>query len=649
MKKKLRISLGLSLPADAVTSTLVVYGGKGMGKTNFASVLVEEFSTAGLRFAVIDPMGVWWGLRHDESGKGAGVKVLILGGRHGDMPITPESGAIVADLVVDEDANVIVDISRHADGSMWSIGERVRFVTDYAKRLYQRQGEKRRPIMQVIDEAARFAPQIVRAGDMDVAKCMGAIAVIVEEGRNVGLGVTLVTQRSARLNKDVAELADCMIAFRTLGPNSVRAVLDWLGEHVEKARLKDIATTLRELPRGSALVVSPGWLEFEGIVAMRKRRTFDSSDTPKAGKQRRVSGAGAKPDLEKYRARMAAVVERAKENDPKALKAEVAKWKKAHDALQAGMEREIQHKLGKDLAKVKEKIVVKEVEVVRPADLRRLEAFVKKIDKLILRITGTNADLELHLSGLRAEATKLQEVAIRVTQLRGKKVGALVGEVLKLAPEAPIEKSWSKGDPLHHAYLSHPPKPTKVTKPSPRPMKQQPPQPATNGHAAAPEGLKPAHLRLLSAIAWWESIGVEVPDLGGVAFVAKTSSKSSTFNNNRSRLHTAGYIDYPQPGGIRLTEAGRQLAPPPPIPPTNDALQEAVLSMAKPAVGRLLKVLIDAYPNEVALEEFAKLAGTSITSSTFNNNRSWLRARGLSDYPRNGFVRATELLFPEAS
>src|SRR5271154_3680440 len=100
-------SPSLSLPADAVTSTIVVYGGKGMGKTNLASVLVEEFAAAALRFAVVDPMGVWWGLRHGADGKSQGIKVLILGGIHGDLPITPESGALVADLVVDEDASVI--------------------------------------------------------------------------------------------------------------------------------------------------------------------------------------------------------------------------------------------------------------------------------------------------------------------------------------------------------------------------------------------------------------------------------------------------------------------------------------------------------------------------------------------------------------
>jgi hypothetical protein len=318
-QRTLHVSAQLSLPPDVVTATLIVYGGKGMGKTNFGSVLAEECDKAGIHYAIIDPMGVWWGLRHSPDGKGPGVEVLILGGIHGDIPIEPTGGAVCADLVVDEAANVIVDISRRPDGTMWSIAERVRFVRDYCKRLYQRQGEKRRPVLQCIDEAARFIPQVIRKDDSDVAACMGAIAVLVEEGRNVGIGVALITQRSARLNKDVAELADCMIAFRTVGPNSRRAVLDWLGEHVEKEKLKVYDAQLRSLPRGTALVVSPGWLEYEGVVATRMRQTFDSSATPKRGKQRRVSG-GAKPDLTKYRQLMAATIEKAKAEDPKELK-----------------------------------------------------------------------------------------------------------------------------------------------------------------------------------------------------------------------------------------------------------------------------------------------------------------------------------------
>ncbi len=322
--RKLHISPTLSLPRDFETSTEVIYGGRGMGKTNLGSVLAEECAATGLRFSIIDPMGVWWGLRHSADGSGRGIEVLLLGGVHGDIPIEPTGGAVVADLVVDEEANVVIDISRRPDGSMWAIAERVRFVRDYCKRLYQRQGEKRRPLKQFIDEAARFIPQMIRRDDSDVAACMGAIAVLVEEGRNVGVGVCLITQRSARLNKDVAELAECMIAFRTVGPNSRRAVLDWLGEHVEKDRIKELDQQLRSMPRGSALVVSPGWLEFEGIVAMRMRQTFDSSATPKTGEQRRVKGPGAKPDLAKYQARMAETIERAKADDPNALRKRIA-------------------------------------------------------------------------------------------------------------------------------------------------------------------------------------------------------------------------------------------------------------------------------------------------------------------------------------
>ncbi len=94
--KGLKISSELTLPADAVTATIVVYGGKGMGKTNFAGVEVEELSRNGLKWAVIDPMGVWWGIRHSVDGKGNDVPCLILGGAHGDIPIEPTGGAAKA-------------------------------------------------------------------------------------------------------------------------------------------------------------------------------------------------------------------------------------------------------------------------------------------------------------------------------------------------------------------------------------------------------------------------------------------------------------------------------------------------------------------------------------------------------------------------
>ena len=86
---------------------------------------------------------------------------------------------------------------------------------------------------------------------------------------------------------------------------------------------------------------------------------------------------------------------------------------------------------------------------------------------------------------------------------------------------------------------------------------------------------------------------------------------------------SARAVSVPSTGRVRLTDAGHALAPPSELPPTNTALHEAILGKVTPAHGRMLRVLIDTYPSELSLEDFAKKSGTSTTSSAFNNNRSW--------------------------
>ena len=485
------------------------------------------------------------------------------------------------------------------------------------------------------------------------ARTCGATDDIVRRGRKKGIGCTLITQRASVINKNVLSQADMLVALGCSHPLDLDAIEKWVRRNADPKLAKEMMASLPSLPRGAAWAWNPSQHLFKKIE-VRQRRTFDSGATPKAGEKKREPKVLAPVDLARLGQAMAAAVQRQKDNDPTELKKQNVALRKELERVGKGQDRgETNEKknhagselrtrvsaLEKELAATK-KFKAAVVEVIKPADLRRLEALVKKIDKLILRITGTNADLELHLSGLRVEATKMQEVASRVAQLRGKKAGALVGEVLALAPEAAIEK--------HVTHLKAP-KPMKAAKP-PKPTKEAKPvaEPLTNGHAvAAPEDLKPVHLRFLSAIAWWESIGVSSPDLGGVAFVAGTSTKSSAFDNNRSRLRAGGFINYPSTGRVSLTDRGRAITPPPSLPPTNDAFHDAVFQQLTPVLGRMLRPLIEAYPDELSLEDLAKQAGTSTSSSAFDNNRSWLRARGLADYPRTGFVRATELLFPE--
>jgi hypothetical protein len=624
----LRISPDLALPLDAVTSTLVIYGGKGMGKTNLGSVLVEELARARQRFCFIDPVGVAWGLRHSADGNGPGIEVLVLGGReeHADIPIEPTAGAIVADLVADEHVSTIIDISRRPDGRMWTLGEKIKFVTDFFLRLYQRQGERREPLMVVLDEAARYVPQLIPAGQPELARCVGAIEQVAEEGRNVGIGIAFLTQRSARMNKSVSELADAMIAFRTVGPRSIDAILDWFGEHVDKSRWKDLLGTLRELPVGQALVVSPGWLQFEGVVRIRARETFDSSATPKAGTTAaKPRGKAAQPDLGKYRTRMAETIEKAAASDPKRLQAKVGELERDKAKLE-GRIATLEARPAKAETKIVEKIVEKRVEVriLTDKDLKVLtEAWMAgaragtQFEEASERVAAILRDAK----GAAAAATAIREMAGRGRITRDQQAAPVVIEAPERprtpAPPPPERRGGDMASDVQdgqgravRAFADH----------------------AAAGREAAEdrngsEGgtLGKADRAFLAALA-------QFPDgrtKAQAAFLAGYSPTVSTSKNALGRLRSRGYIEGTNEQ-LRITPAGLEaLGDDWELAPTGRALAEFWFPKLGKADEAFLRALVDRYPDSLTKAEVAQIAGYDPNVSTTKNALGRLRTQGL--------------------
>lgn len=604
-RRHLHVAPGeLSLPPDAVTSTLIVFGGKGMGKTNLGAVLVEELTEAGLRWCVLDPLGVWWGLRHAADGKGRGIECLILGGVHGDIPIEPTGGAVVADLVVDEAVDVVIDVSRKPSGQMWSKGERIRFVTDYAVRLFQRQGElldgqRRPPLLQVLDEAARYIPQVVRAGDKDIARCVGAWEDLVEEGRNVGIGVALLTQRSARINKSVSELADAMFAFRTVGPLSLEAIMDWLGEHVAKDRIRELAERVRGLDVGSALVVSPGWLRFESVVRIRARETYDSSATPRPGETRRVTGAGAKPDLAQYQARMVETIERARAEDPRELRRRVAQ-------------------LERDLAR-------------RPTEAVT-ETVVERVEIPVLN--GEVGALQKAIADLRATAEPLYATWANVVDV----VDRITSAIDRVAPIATPMRGRVEQAPRGVARPGLRARESGIgTAPS---TAVAAPAPAAPSREPAPEearALGRAERALLGVLA-------QFPDGRSkqqLSVLSGYSIRSSSFGNALGALRSAGLAEGRDP--IVATAAGLAAASEVEPLPTGEALLHHWRGQLGRAERALLDVLVDAYPDALSRDELSHRSGYSATSSSFANALGKLRTLQLAE--GYGETRAADVLF----
>jgi DNA helicase HerA-like ATPase len=300
----------LRLPLEAVTETVAILGIRGSGKTNTAVCLAEELLAAGQQVVAIDPTDCWWGLKSSADGQQPGYPVVIFGGRHGDVPLQAADGATIADFVVEERVPAILSL-RHLE----SQADMRRLVTDFARRLYHRKGEAGHdtPLMLIIDEAHLFVPQRVESGE---APMVGAIQRLVRQGRASGLGVTVIDQRASSVNKDILTQLELLICHRTSSPQDRKALDAWVEQHDTADRRRAFLDQLASLPRGTAWCWSPGWLDLFQQVAVRARRTFDSSATPKAGARLVEPTTLAPVDLDRLRVKLATQLERAKTDDP---------------------------------------------------------------------------------------------------------------------------------------------------------------------------------------------------------------------------------------------------------------------------------------------------------------------------------------------
>lgn len=286
---RIALSADFTMPVDSVTATFSILGKKGRGKTYTASVLAEELMDAGCLICVIDPTGVWHGLRSSANGREAGFPVVILGGDHADVALRADQGAAVAELIARQRFPAVLDLS------LMRKNERRAFAADFLETLYWR---NREPLHLIIDEADEFAPQRAPAG---IERLLGATEDIVRRGRVRGLGVTLCSQRAAALHKTVLSQIDSLIALGVTAPQDVNTISDWVAQHAEEGQAREVRQSLPALPVGQAWVWSPEWLGVTQRISVRRRRTFDSSATPKAGARRHTATTLAPVDVEGLR------------------------------------------------------------------------------------------------------------------------------------------------------------------------------------------------------------------------------------------------------------------------------------------------------------------------------------------------------------
>jgi hypothetical protein len=313
----LLISDELHIPLSAVTETIGIVAQKGAGKTHTTVILAEEMMRQELQVVIIDPLGVYWGLRSTKDGEGEGCDVRILGGDHADLPLDPASGRAVARWVSEYKKSVILDI--------WHMrkAEQRLFVAEFAEELY---AKNRTPMHLIMDEADLFMPQ---KPENEQKRVLLAFEDIVRRGRVKGIGITVVTQRPAVLHKDILTQVGTLIVLRMMGPQDRDAIKEWINTHDDPYKTRAAYNSLPGLPRGTAWIWSPGWLSIFQRVEIRDRWTFDSSATPAAGAPPPpMPNVKLNVDLDELRAELGHAF-KYDPDDPKVMKLRIAELERA--------------------------------------------------------------------------------------------------------------------------------------------------------------------------------------------------------------------------------------------------------------------------------------------------------------------------------
>lgn len=566
---------------------IAILGKSGSGKTYAAKGAVEHMLSTGAQVVILDPTSAWWGLRLKRDGKTPAFdRVVVLGGPRGDLPLagTPEQGAAVAELICSRGISCVLDTSD------MTVGERTRWSMKFAETLYRR---VRNVIHLVIDEAHEFAPQGSNPSP-DAAQMLHAFKSIASGGRSRGLRLTMITQRPAKLHKDVLTCAETLVAMRVIAPQDREAVRDWVVGCGDPDKAKEVLGSLAQLKVGQGwlwcpeLEIGPERANFPDI------QTFDSSATPDGIREQVELAPIDHGELSRL---LGDAAERARQDDPKALRERV----RALEAQLAEGKSEPAQGLGED----EREALVNQGWLRANATLGHIRSELRPLLQSI----------EQHARAIVEHATPLM---------------ATVNSVQTLIETAEVVMTPS--DRAKAEQVKAAPQLLANTKPN-NPAPVLPP-------AAGGVQLSKAERAILTVLAQRQAGGPV--SKATIAVQAGYSLSGGGFGNALGSLRSKGYADGMDP--VRITAAGFEaLGTYQPLPTGRALLQwwlgHRELGKAERAI---LKVLESG--RAMSKAELAERTGYEVSGGGFGNAIGRLRTLKLLEDGRSGMLQASREL-----
>ncbi len=255
MGTPLNISNDLNLDLEEIIGQCIgILGIRGSGKSNTAGVIFEELLRNNYPLTIVDIDGEYFGLKERY-------EVLVVG--HGDgveIEVDADCAEEIAQISMEKNIPVVLDLSGFLSE------ERTEFLNEYLTALWNLAGKLRRPYIVGIEEAHEFIPQGVKTELKEL------IARLALRGRKRGLGTIIISQRSAKVEKDVLSQAGILLLHRVVHEVDMRVyteLLPW-----RKSETKEIITSLGT---GECVYINGDTVL---PIYVRERETFHAGFTP---------------------------------------------------------------------------------------------------------------------------------------------------------------------------------------------------------------------------------------------------------------------------------------------------------------------------------------------------------------------------------
>lgn len=197
LEEKLKLS-----PGDLIGKMIAVLGITGTGKTNTAAVLIEELFASDLPMTIVDIEGEYYGLKTQ-------FEILVAGrSENVDLEVGPDQAGQLAAISVERGISVILDVSEFDEPG------RLAFLLNYFEGLWEANFKRKRPYAVFVEEAHEFIPQL-QAPSPALKTLITRLAL---RGRKRGFSVVVMSQRSAKVAKDVLTQASLVFLHQVIHP-----------------------------------------------------------------------------------------------------------------------------------------------------------------------------------------------------------------------------------------------------------------------------------------------------------------------------------------------------------------------------------------------------------------------------------------------